>query len=65
MSTLLQETNCPECGNTTEGGICLNVNCCTAQDQATRQAARSTAKTSAAAAAMREPRAFTSAGRVD
>lgn len=64
MSTMETDTACNECGTPTNNGICTNVDCCTAQHQATRGASRATAKAGAMAASQ-EPRAFTSSGRVD
>lgn len=54
---------CMTCGEPlTESGVCVNVDCSTAQEQATRAAQRQTAKATAAAA---QPSAWTSTGRVD
>lgn len=57
------EFECETCGEPlNESGHCINIDCERAQEDATRGAARDTAKATARAA---EPNAFTSAGRVD
>jgi len=56
---------CHECGAPlNDYSECMNVNCATAQRQATVMASRSSAKATALAT-KDEPRAFTSSGRVD
>lgn len=56
-------TQCPECKATSlQDGVCLNVDCPSAQRAATREASRSTAK---ATARTDRPAAFSSSGRVD
>lgn len=64
-SGLNPEFDCEVCGRPLDpNGICINIDCTKAQEQATRAAARDTAKATAAAASS-SPNAFTSTGRVD
>lgn len=58
-----------ECGGHKVDGVCLNVNCSVAQAEATKDAARSTAKSTAPGAKTTTvesvPRSFNISGRVD
>jgi hypothetical protein len=56
---------CDCCGTSLVDGRCLNIDCSQAREYATAGAARDTRKVSAGMAALAEPRAFTSSGRVD
>lgn len=62
--TTVLETYCDECGAQTMNGVCVDVECIAAREEATRDGARSTAKATASAT-REQPSAWTSAGRVD
>lgn len=63
---MLTVTTCTTCNEpVNDQGCCINVDCATAQQQATRGAARETAKATAGYAMANEPSAWTSSGRVD
>lgn len=62
----IETTVCPQCEGTLVSGTCVNVNCSTAVEEATKDAGRKTAKaTGDATVVRREPRSFNLSGRVD
>lgn len=68
MATVEKAVERCTCGGQMVDGVCLNVNCSVAQDAATEDAARTTAKATAPGAKTIErpaPRSFNISGRVD
>lgn len=67
MEAITDLRYCGACETEMKTDTCLNVDCPEAQDIATRDASRSTAKTTVQAAERMQgaPRAFTSRGNVD